>query len=39
MNNTPILLHDHNEFQNEAIFLKGIDIFKNIVISLGSVAK
>ena len=31
MNNTPILLHDHNEFLNENIFLKGIDIFVDVV--------
>ena len=31
MNNTPILLHDHNEFINEAVFLKGIDIFCGII--------
>ena len=29
--NTPILLHDHNEFLNENIFLKGIDIFCDII--------
>ncbi|XP_060075406.1 aminoacylase-1-like [Ylistrum balloti] len=31
MNNTPILLHDHNEFLNEDIFLKGIDIYAAII--------
>jgi len=31
MPNTPILLHDHNEFLNENIFLKGIDTFCNII--------
>jgi aminoacylase len=31
MNNTPVLLHDHNEFLNEKIFLKGIDIFYDII--------
>ncbi|OWF35113.1 aminoacylase-1-like [Mizuhopecten yessoensis] len=31
MNNTPILLHDHNEFLNENIFLKGIDIYAAII--------
>jgi len=37
MNHTPILLHDHNEFLNEKIFLKGIDIFVEIVSSLADV--
>jgi hypothetical protein len=32
INNTPILLHDHNEFLNEKIFLKGIDILYKIVL-------
>ena len=31
MPNTPILLHDHNEFLNETIFLKGIDIFCDVI--------
>jgi len=31
MPNTPILLHDHNEFLNEKIFLDGIPIFCNII--------
>ncbi|KAJ8302061.1 hypothetical protein KUTeg_021048 [Tegillarca granosa] len=37
MNNTPILLHDHNEFLNENIFLKGIDIFCKIIPALADV--
>eukprot|EP01114_Cavostelium_apophysatum_P019724 TRINITY_DN6432_c0_g1_i1.p1 TRINITY_DN6432_c0_g1~~TRINITY_DN6432_c0_g1_i1.p1 ORF type:complete len:441 (+),score=99.31 TRINITY_DN6432_c0_g1_i1:101-1324(+) len=36
MNFTPTLLHDHNEFLNEKIFLKGIDIFVEIVRDLAS---
>ncbi|XP_052781401.1 aminoacylase-1-like [Mya arenaria] len=31
MNNTPILLHDHNEFLNEDVFMKGIDIYCGII--------
>eukprot|EP01121_Diplochlamys_sp_Union-15-3_P019906 TRINITY_DN7606_c0_g1_i1.p1 TRINITY_DN7606_c0_g1~~TRINITY_DN7606_c0_g1_i1.p1 ORF type:complete len:824 (-),score=139.32 TRINITY_DN7606_c0_g1_i1:99-2504(-) len=31
MNHTPVLLHDHNEFLNEKIFLKGIDIFVSLI--------
>ena len=37
MNHTPVLLHDHDEFLNEEIFLKGIDIFVDIVSSLANV--
>ena len=37
MNNTPVLLHDHNEFLNENIFLTGIDIFCDVVAELASV--
>lgn len=36
MNNTPILLHDHNEYLNEKIFLKGIDFFVALVEKLAS---
>jgi len=31
INATPILLHDHNEFLNEKIFLRGIEIFTKII--------
>lgn len=34
MNNTPILLHDHNEFLNEDVFLRGIDIYCQLIPSL-----
>ncbi|XP_066285183.1 aminoacylase-1-like [Branchiostoma lanceolatum] len=37
MNLTPILLHDHNEFLNEDIFLKGIGIYCNIIPTLANV--
>ena len=37
MNNTPVLLHDHNEFLNENVFLKGIDIFVDIIDEMDSV--
>jgi aminoacylase len=36
INNTPILLHDHNEFLNEKVFLKGIDIYVNIITDLAN---
>jgi aminoacylase len=31
MNMTPILLHDHNEFLNEGVFLKGIEIYVALI--------
>ena len=31
MPNTPVLLHDHNERLNSKIFLRGIDIFEDII--------
>ena len=37
MPNTPVLLHDHNEFLNENIFLRGIDIFTDVVESVANV--
>jgi aminoacylase len=36
INNTPILLHDHNEFLDEAVFLKGIDIYEAIIPALAN---
>lgn len=35
---TPVLLHDHDEFLNEDVFLKGIDIYCQIISALGNVA-
>ena len=37
MPNTPTLLHDHNEFLNEDIFIKGIDIFVDLIANIASV--
>lgn len=31
MTNTPILLHDHNEFLNHEEYLKGIEIYESII--------
>ncbi|RKP17078.1 DNA repair helicase, partial [Rozella allomycis CSF55] len=31
MRNTPILLHDYNEFINEAVFFEGIDFYKILI--------
>ncbi|XP_045604702.1 aminoacylase-1 [Procambarus clarkii] len=36
MNRTPILLHDHNEFLNEKIFLRGIEIYRTIIPALAN---
>ncbi|XP_071083031.1 aminoacylase-1-like [Haliotis cracherodii] len=38
MNHTPILLHDHNEFLNEKVFLRGIDIYYEIIPALANVS-
>jgi len=37
MNNTPILLHDHNEYINVATFVKGIDVYVKVVAALANV--
>lgn len=37
MNCTPILLHDHNEFLNEQVFLRGISIYQRLIPALASV--
>ncbi|XP_007043100.2 PREDICTED: aminoacylase-1 [Theobroma cacao] len=31
MANTPLLLHDHNEFLNQAEYLRGIDVYESII--------
>ncbi|XP_066970655.1 aminoacylase-1-like [Macrobrachium rosenbergii] len=36
INNTPILLHDNNEFLNEKIFLRGIEIYATIIPALAN---
>ncbi|XP_030633122.1 aminoacylase-1 [Chanos chanos] len=37
MNRTPILLHDHNEYLNEQVFLRGIQVYERLVPALASV--
>jgi len=37
INNTPILLHDHNEFLNERVYLRGVDIYVQLIRDLTSV--
>nr|XP_018916313.1 PREDICTED: aminoacylase-1-like isoform X1 [Bemisia tabaci] len=36
MNKTPVLLHDHDEFLNEQVFLRGIDIYYNLIKALAT---
>ncbi|XP_068247489.1 aminoacylase-1-like [Palaemon carinicauda] len=36
INNTPILLHDNNEFLNEETFLRGIEIYETIIPALAN---
>jgi len=37
MNNTPVLLHDHNEFINASVFLKGIEIYTRLIENLANI--
>ena len=37
LHRTPVLLHDHNEFLNEEVFLKGIEIFVDIIENVANV--
>lgn len=39
MINTPVLLHDHNEFLNEKIFLHGIDIYEKLIPLIANVSE
>jgi aminoacylase len=34
---TPVLLHDHDEFINEDIFLKGIETYMDVIENLTNV--
>jgi len=36
MNHTPTLLHDHNEFLNEKVFLKGVEIYVDTIRTISS---
>ncbi|KAM7507727.1 hypothetical protein LguiA_018180 [Lonicera macranthoides] len=36
MKNTPILLHDHNEFLKDSIYLEGIKVYESIIKALSS---
>ncbi|KAL6739993.1 hypothetical protein Aduo_013386 [Ancylostoma duodenale] len=37
MNNTPSLLHDHNEYLNEKVFLRGVEIYETLIDNLANV--
>lgn len=37
MNNTPVLLHDHNEFLKADTYLNGIEIYKKIIPKLANI--
>ncbi|XP_062099155.1 uncharacterized protein LOC133805071 [Humulus lupulus] len=36
MINTPILLHDHNEFLKDTVYLRGIEVYESIISTLSS---
>lgn len=36
MNNTPVLMHDHDEFLGTDIFLNGIEIYKKLIPKLSN---
>ncbi|XP_063227654.1 aminoacylase-1-like [Bacillus rossius redtenbacheri] len=38
MNRTPVLLHDHDEFLNEKVFLHGIDIYERLIPAVANVS-
>lgn len=37
INNTPVLLHDHDEFLDEKVFLKGVKIYEQLILNLANV--
>lgn len=36
MPNTPVLLHDHDEFLNADVYLNGINIYEKIIENVGN---
>lgn len=36
MIHTPILVHDHNEYLNEKVFLNGIEVYKKLISGLAN---
>lgn len=37
MPNTSILLHDHDEYLNKDVFLKGVEIYRHLITEIGNV--
>lgn len=37
INNTPILLHDHNEYLRADTYLRGIEIYKKVIAAVADV--
>uniref|UniRef100_A0A7E4VIH8 N-acyl-aliphatic-L-amino acid amidohydrolase n=1 Tax=Panagrellus redivivus TaxID=6233 RepID=A0A7E4VIH8_PANRE len=38
MANTPILLHDHDEYLDESVFLKGVDVYVKLIDNLANIS-
>lgn len=36
MRETPVLLHAHNEFLNEGVFLEGVDVYESVIAALST---
>ncbi|XP_023632546.1 aminoacylase-1 isoform X2 [Capsella rubella] len=36
MSNTPVLVHDHNEFLRDTVFMKGIEVYESVISALSS---
>lgn len=36
MRNTPILLHDHNEYIDQGVFAEGITVYESLISALAS---
>ena len=36
MRNTPILLHDHNEYIDISVFVEGISVYERVITALAS---
>ncbi|XP_010500137.1 PREDICTED: aminoacylase-1-like [Camelina sativa] len=36
MSNTPVLVHDHNEFLKDTVFVKGIEVYETVISALSS---
>uniref|UniRef100_A0A914R4E7 Uncharacterized protein n=1 Tax=Parascaris equorum TaxID=6256 RepID=A0A914R4E7_PAREQ len=39
MNKTPTLLHDHNEYIEESVFLRGVQLYEKIIARLADLPK